>query len=82
MLHIEQTTPVYQSLKPRNYRSYRNGNFCKGTRLAKLLQKLKSTPPHAVSLKKSTGFSRTCVTASLLFLGALLRDNLEMGAFS
>ena len=36
----------------------------------------------AVLLKKSTGFCRMFVTASLLRLGALLRDNLQMGAFS
>ena len=36
----------------------------------------------AVLLKKSTGVCRMSVTASLLRLGALLRDNLQMGAFS
>ena len=36
----------------------------------------------AVLLKKSTGFCCMSVTASLLRLGALLRDNLQMGAFS
>ena len=36
----------------------------------------------AVLLKKSTGFCHMSVTASLLRLGALLRDNLQMGAFS
>ena len=36
----------------------------------------------AVSLKTSTGFCRISGTASLLRLGALLRDNLQMGAFS
>ena len=36
----------------------------------------------AVLLKKFTGFCRMSVTASLLRLGALLRDNLQMGAFS
>ena len=36
----------------------------------------------AVLIKKSTGFCRMSVTASLLRLGALLRDNLQMGAFS
>ena len=36
----------------------------------------------AVLLKKSTGFCRMSVTASLLRLGDLLRDNLQMGAFS
>ena len=35
----------------------------------------------AVLLKKSTGFCRMPVTASLLRLGALLRDNLQMGVF-
>ena len=32
-------------------------------------------------LKKSNGFCLKFVTASLLRLGALLRDNLQMGAF-
>ena len=36
----------------------------------------------AVLIKKSTGFCRMFVTSSLLRLGALLRDNLQMGAFS
>ena len=36
----------------------------------------------AVLLKKSTGFCCMPVTASLLRLGALLRDNFQMGAFS
>ena len=35
----------------------------------------------AVLLKNSTGFCRMSVTTSLLRLGALLRDNLQMGAF-
>ena len=35
-----------------------------------------------VLLQKSNGFCRMSVTASLLRLGALLRDNLQMGAFS
>ena len=32
-------------------------------------------------IKKSTGFCCMSVTASLLHLGAFLRDNLQMGAF-
>ena len=36
----------------------------------------------AVLIKKSTGFCRMSVTASLMRLGAFLRDNLQMGAFS
>ena len=36
----------------------------------------------AVLIKKSTGFCCMSVTASLLRLGALLRDNLQMGFFS
>ena len=36
----------------------------------------------AVLIKKSTGFCRMSVTASLLYLGALRRDNLQMVAFS
>ena len=34
-----------------------------------------------VLVKKSTGFCRMSVTACLLCLGALLRNNLQMGAF-
>ena len=37
---------------------------------------------HAVLLRKSTGVFCMSVTASLLRLGALLWDNLQMGAFS
>ena len=36
----------------------------------------------AVLLNKSTGFCHMSVTSSLLRLGALLRDDLQMGAFS
>ena len=36
----------------------------------------------AVLLKRSTGFCCISVTASLIRLGALLRDNLQMGAIS
>ena len=36
----------------------------------------------AVLIKKLTGFYRMTVTASLLRLGALLRDSLQMSAFS
>ena len=37
---------------------------------------------HAVLIKSSVVFYRASVTASLLRLGALLRDNLQMGDFS
>ena len=37
---------------------------------------------HAVLTKKSTGFCRMSVTACFMRLGALLRDNLQMGTFS
>ena len=36
----------------------------------------------AVLIKKSTVFFCMSVTASLMRLGALLRDNLQIGAFS
>ena len=36
----------------------------------------------AVLLRKSTGFCRMSVTASLLRLGVLLRGDLQVGAFS
>ena len=35
-----------------------------------------------VLIKKSTGLCRMSVTASLMRLGALLRNNLQMGGFS
>ena len=44
--------------------------FAKEPKFGKLLREL-----------KSTGFCRMSVTASLLRLGVLLRDNLQMGAF-
>ena len=37
--------------------------------------------PRAVLMQKSTGFFRMSVIAGLLRFGALLRDNLQMGAF-
>ena len=36
---------------------------------------------HAMLIQKSTGFCHMSVTASLLRLSALLRNNLQMGAF-
>ena len=36
----------------------------------------------AASVNKSTGFCRMSVTSSLLHLGALLWDDLQMGAFT
>ena len=55
--------------------------FAKEPKFGKLLRELKSTPV-SCSQKKSTGFCRMSVTASLLRLGVLLRDYLQMGAFS
>ena len=57
------------------------GTFAKEPEFLKLLRELKSTPVRRYK-KKSTGFCRMSVTASLMRLGALLRDNLQMGAFS
>ena len=56
------------------------GNFCEGTWILKIIARAK-VDARAVLLKKSTGFSSMSLTASLLRLGALLRDNLQMGAF-
>ena len=56
----------------------RNGNFCKGTEIWKIIARAKV----AMLIKKSTGFCRMSVTARLLRFGALLLDNLQMGAFS
>ena len=52
----------------RIYRLYRNENFCKGTSVRKTIAGAK-VDARAVSLKKSTGFSRMPVTASLLCFG-------------
>ena len=54
----------------------RNGNFCKGTYIWKIIAKAK-VDARAVLLKKSTGFCRMSVTTSVLRLGGLL----QMGAF-
>ena len=59
----------------------KNGNFCEGTWILKIIARAK-VDARAVLLKKPTGFCRMSVTASLLRLGTLLRDNLQMGAFS
>ena len=58
----------------------RNGNFCKRTYICKVIARAKVDAP-TVLLKQSTGLCRLSVTASLLRLGALLPDNLQMGAF-
>ena len=52
-----------------------NGNFCEETRILKIIARVK-VDARAVLLKKSTGFCRMTVTASLQHLGALLRENL------
>ena len=49
--------------------------------IAKIIAKI-ITPVRAVVIKKFTGFCRMPVTTSLMRLGALLRDSLQMGAFS
>ena len=49
--------------------------------LYKIIAKAK-VDARAVLLKKYTGFCGMSVTASLLRLGVLLSDNLQMGAFS
>ena len=49
-------------------------------RVLKIIARAK-VDPRAVLLQKSTGFCHMSATASLLRLGALLRDNLQMGAF-
>ena len=55
--------------------------FAKEPKFAKIIPGAKVSAP-AVSVKRPTGFCHMFVTASLLFLGALLQDNLQMGAFS
>ena len=54
--------------------------FAKEPDLKKLLLELKSTPVRRYK-KSLLVFCRMSVTASLLRLGALLQDNLQMGAF-
>ena len=58
----------------------RNGNFCEGIWILKIIASAK-VDTRVVLLKKSTGFCRMSVTESLLRLGALLQDNLQMCAF-
>ena len=55
--------------------------FAKEPKFWKIIARAK-VDARAVLLWKSTGFCRMSVTVSLLRLGALLRDNLQMGAFS
>ena len=62
------------------YVNSRNGNFCKGTSVSKIIAGAKVNA-RAVPSKKSTGFPCMSVTATCCILGALLRDNMLMGAF-
>ena len=55
--------------------------FAKTPKLAKLLPRAKVNA-RVVLLQKSIGFCRMSVTASLLRLGAVLRDDLQIDAFS
>ena len=57
----------------------RNGNFCEETYILKFFARAE-VDARVVLLKKSSGFCCMSVTASLLRLGALLRDNLQMSA--
>ena len=57
--------PLLRLICPRNYRFYRNGNFCKGTQVCNIIAETK-VAVCGMLLKKSTGFSRMSVTASLL----------------
>ena len=59
----------------------RNRNFCKETQVSKIIARAK-VDARAVPLKKSTGFSRRSVTPNLQCVGALLRNNKLMDAFS
>ena len=68
-LVILMVVPVFVS---RNYRLNGNANFCKGTKLAKLLRELKPTPV-SCNKNKAIGFSHMSVMANL---GALQRDDL------
>ena len=55
--------------------------FAEEPKFGKIIARAK-VDARAVLIKKSTGFCQMFATASLLRLGALLRDNLQMGAFS
>ena len=76
-----QTTLYVLALQSRNCGLYRNGNFCKGTYVCKIIARAE-VDARAVLLKRSTGFCRMYVTAILVHLGALLRDNFQIGTFS
>ena len=65
---MKKTTPRLGYVFARNYSSYSNGNFCKGTYVRKIIVEAK-VDARAVLLKKSTGFSCMSVTASLLCFG-------------
>ena len=55
--------------------------FAKKPKFGKLLRELYRRPYGVIKISPLV-FCRISVTASLLRLGALLRDNLQMGAFS
>ena len=54
--------------KTRNYRSYRNRNFCKRTKVSKIIAEIKANA-HVAQQKKTAGFSLMSVMANLLCLG-------------
>ena len=56
------------SITTRNYRSYRNGNFCKETQFSKIIAG-KKVDARAKQQKKTDGFSHMSVMANLLCFG-------------
>ena len=68
------------AIQSRSCRLNRNGGFCKGTQVSKIIAGAK-VDARAVSLKKSTGFSRVFVTASLLRFGCFAAGQRVSGCF-
>ena len=78
VLSISSSLPCSETSKGIGFLN-RNGNSCKKPQVGKLLRELKSAPMCVI--KKVHWFLSMSVTASLLRLGALLRDKLQIGAF-
>ena len=76
----ESTTLKTRTRRSRNYRLNRNGNFCKGTQVSKIIAG-KYFDARAVLLKKSTRFSCMSAIASLLCFGCLAPGQNVNGCF-
>ena len=71
----------YRYVLSRNYRLYKNRNFCKGAKMSKDFSDAKE-PAWSPSTKRITRFSRMRETFKLLRFGILIRNNMFMSAFS